>query len=94
MARILGGERLIAGATLVLAVLALALPAAAQNGPDQTRLDRLEKQLRELRSIVFQGRDTGQPVVVKPEGPDPAVQALQGRLDDLDATFSARPPVR
>ena len=77
--------KLIAGATLVLALAALALPASAQS-VDPARVDRLEKQLKELRSIVFQGRDTGQPVVVKPEGPDPAVQALQGRLDDLDAT--------
>ncbi len=84
--------KLIAGATLVLALAALAMPASAQNGPgggagQDQRLDRLERQLKELRSIVFQGRDTGQPVVVKPDGPDPAVQALQGRVDDLDAAF-------
>ena len=80
--------KLIAGVTLVLALTALAQPVFAQSGPGQDqRLDRLERQLRELRSIVFQGRDTGQPVVVKPDGPDPAVQALQGRVDDLDAAF-------
>ena len=44
------------------------------------RLDRMDKDLREIRAIVFQGRDTGQPVVVKPEGPDPAVEALQARV--------------
>jgi tol-pal system protein YbgF len=80
--------KLVAGATLVMALAGLALPAYAQNGSGQDqRLDRLERQLKEIRSIVFQGRDTGQPVVVKPDGPDPVVQALQGRVDDLDAAF-------
>ena len=60
--------------------------AFAQSG-DGPRLDRLEKDIRELRAIVFQGRDTGQPVVVKPEGPDPAVEALQGRTDQLEQTI-------
>ena len=89
MAKLIGGEKLIAGATLALAMAAMAQPAFAQSDPrvDPGRIDRLERQLREIRSIVFQGRDTGQPVVVKPDGPDPAVQALQGRVDDLDAAF-------
>jgi tol-pal system protein YbgF len=60
--------------------------AWAQSG-DSPRLDRLEKDVRELRAIVFQGRDTGQPVVVKPEGPDPAVEALQSRADQLEQTI-------
>ncbi len=69
------------------AVIALpARPAFAQSDEDR-RLDRLEKQVRELRSILFQGRDTGQPVVVKPEGPDPEVTALQQRVSDLDDTI-------
>jgi tol-pal system protein YbgF len=69
------------------AVIALPTrPAFAQSDEDR-RLDRLEKQVRELRSILFQGRDTGQPVVVKPEGPDPEVTALQQRVSDLDDTI-------
>ena len=56
----------------------LAAPAAAQLDPlneplprtlDQRsdrRLDRVEQTLRELRSIVYQGRDSGRPVVVQP----------------------------
>lgn len=67
--------------------LAAAAPALAQPTEVDRRLDRLEKQLRETRSIVFQGKDTGQPVVVKPEGPDPAVTALQSRVDDIDQTL-------
>jgi len=67
---------------LVLAA-ALAASASAQSDTDR-RLDRLDKEMREIRAIVFQGRDTGQPVVVKPEGPDPAVEALQGKIDQQD----------
>ena len=63
---------------------------AAQEREDRSsenrRIDRLDKSLREVRSIVFQGRDTGQPVIVKPDGPDPQVAALQSRLDDMDQT--------
>jgi tol-pal system protein YbgF len=63
-----------------------ARPAFAQS--DQSRrLDKLEKQVRELRAILFQGRDTGQPVVVKPEGADPEVTALQQRVSDLEDTI-------
>lgn len=69
------------------ASLAVSAPALAQQTEVDRRLDRMEKQLRETRSIVFQGRDTGQPVVVKPEGPDPAVTALQSRVDDIDQTL-------
>jgi len=68
------------------AVTLPARPAFAQSDDDR-RLDRLEKQVRELRAILFQGRDTGQPVVVKPEGPDPEVTALQQRVSDLDDTI-------
>jgi tol-pal system protein YbgF len=70
------------------AVLAAAAPVArAQDTDASRRLDRLEKQVRELRAILFQGRDTGQPVEVKPAGPDPAVTALQTRLDAMDDTI-------
>lgn len=74
---------LLASAVVSLAVV----PARAQQTEVDRRLDRMEKQLRETRSIVFQGKDTGQPVVVKPEGPDPAVTALQSRLDDIDQSL-------
>ena len=76
----------IAGAGASALVLGALSPAFAQNSDDR-RLDRMEKDLRELRAIVFQGRDTGQPVVVKPEGPDPAVEAMQGRVDQLEQTI-------
>ena len=65
----------------------LATSAMAQDNGDSRRVDQLEKQVRELRAIVFQGRDTGQPVEVKPAGPDPAVTALEQRFDGLDDTI-------
>jgi tol-pal system protein YbgF len=77
----------VASAAVALLLLGLALPAMAQQTDLDRRLDRIEKQLKETRSIVFQGRDTGQPVVVKPDGPDPAVTALQSRVDDIDQTL-------
>ena len=80
------GVGLIAAAALALSGLVLVLPAGAQQTDTDRRLDRIEKQLHETRAIVFQGRDTGQPVVVKPDGPDPAVTALQARVDDMDQT--------
>ena len=68
-----------------VACLSLALPAGAADDPG--RVDRLEKQIRELRAIVFQARDTGHPVEVKDAGPDPAVSALSQRIDDLEGTL-------
>jgi len=76
-------------AHVLAAVSGVALAALSGGAHAQTdsRVDRLDKQVRELRAIVFQGRDTGQPVVVKPEGPDPAVEALQSKLDQQDQTI-------
>ena len=70
-----------------VAIFGLASPALAQDNGDSRRVDQLEKQVRELRAIVFQGRDTGQPVEVRPAGPDPAVTALEQRFDALDDTI-------
>lgn len=51
------------------------------------RLDRMEKVVRELRSIVFQGRDTGQPVVVQPAETGAQLQAITDRVSDLEASL-------
>ena len=72
--------RLLSALLLSTALAAAAGPAAAQ---DDRRVADLQRQVRELRAIVFQGRDTGQPVEIKPVGPDPQVVALQGRVDEL-----------
>ena len=70
-------------ATAAVSTLVAAPPALAQ---DDRRVDQLEKQVRELRAIIFQGRDTGQPVEVRPAGPDPAVTALEQRVGALEDT--------
>ena len=70
----------------LVCTLAATSSAFAQSDTDR-RLDRLDKDLHELRAIVFQGRDTGQPVVVKPAGPDPEVTAMAGRLDAMDTSL-------
>ena len=73
-------RRPLKAALLLGAALLIATPAGAQQ--DDRRVQRLEQQVKELRSIVFQGRDTGQPVVVKPAGPDPDVVALGQKVDE------------
>jgi tol-pal system protein YbgF len=76
--------------------LALALAGAghAQDktaDPTEKRLQSLEKQLHQLRDIVLQARDTGQPVQVRvaPE-PDPELTTLQSRIDDLEQAARGR----
>lgn len=62
------------------------LPRALGRQNDE-RLDRVEKTLREMRSILFQGRDTGRAVVVQPAETQSQVQALSQRVADLEATL-------
>ncbi len=54
-----------------------------------SRLDRLEKQLHEVREIVLQARSTGQPVEIKEAGPDPEVTALSAKFDDMAQTLAS-----
>lgn len=54
---------------------------------DARRLDRMEKVIRELRAIVFQGRDIGKPVVVQPAETDYQVQELSRRVGDLERSL-------
>ncbi len=71
-------------------------PALAQTPLDSpplderaaARLDRLEKVVRELRAIVFQGRETGAPVVVQSAETGAQIQSLTDRLNDLDQTLA------
>src|SRR3954463_4837682 len=81
----------------VPAIVSIALPstAAAQTAmPDPLddrsvkRLDKMEKVVRELRAIVFQGRDTGKPVVVQAAETDAQIAALSERLTDLEQTLT------
>ncbi len=52
------------------------------------RVERMEKVVRELRAIVFQGRDTGKPVVVQPAETDAQIAALNDRVTDLEQTLT------
>jgi tol-pal system protein YbgF len=51
------------------------------------RLDNMEKVMRELRAIVFQGRETGKPVVVQPAETDALIFSLTARIDDLEQSL-------
>ena len=88
-------------AALLASVLALtAMPALAPVAMAQTampdplddrsvkRLDKMEKVVRELRAIVFQGRDTGKPVVVQAAETDAQIAALSDQLKDLEQTLT------
>ena len=84
--------RPVAGAALLLLLASACGAAFAQDqGPPDSgasRIDRLEKQLREVRQIVLQARATGAPVEIKEAGPDPQVTALTTRLDDMEQTLT------
>jgi tol-pal system protein YbgF len=82
---------MIARATPLLLALCLgastATVAAAQSAQDlDRRMERLERTVRTLQSAVSQAQATGAPVSVVPEGPNPAVTAMQQRLDDMEAS--------
>jgi tol-pal system protein YbgF len=81
-----------------LAVFATAGPAVSQtplpepavdplDSRDKRRVDRMEKVVRELRSIVFQLRDSGRPVVVQPADTDARMAEMSQRLADLERTL-------
>lgn len=87
-------------AALAAATLALTLSGAASHALAQTpimedplddrsrrRLDNMEKVMRELRTIVFQGRNTGKPVVVQPAETESQMLTLTQRVDDLEQTL-------
>lgn len=89
-------SRLRAGSVAAFVLLATVGGAAvAQTPVDDTldahsarRLDNLEKVVRELRAIVFQGRETGAPVVIQPAETQGQINALTDRLGDLDRTLT------
>lgn len=87
----------IIGAGLAVLLLCSAAPAVwAASGGDKDpvqeldkktdkRMDSLQKQIRNLRQVLLQSRDTGQAVDVRiATDPDPAVLALTPRLDDIE----------
>jgi tol-pal system protein YbgF len=80
-----------AGFALILTGQVLAQTSMDQPPLDERaaqRLDRLEKVVREIRAIVFQGRETGAPVVVQPAETQSQIAGLSDHLNDLDQTLS------
>ena len=55
---------------------------------DARRLDKMEQVVRELRAIVFQGRDSGRPVVVQPAETDYQLQQVSRRMADLEGAIT------
>jgi tol-pal system protein YbgF len=87
--------RRFAATTALALFLGAAAPALAQtpmpdplDARDARRLDRMEQVVRELRSIVYQGRDTGKPVVIQPAETDYQIQELNRRLSDLEQALT------
>jgi len=85
--------KLLGSAAVALALCAAAsaiAPSASAQVPldplddhSAKRLDRMEQALKEIRAIVFQGRETGKPVVVVPADTDSQLQSLSQKIDDL-----------
>lgn len=77
---------------LSVSASALALAQTPMDDPldarDARRVDRMEKVVRELRAIVFQGRDSGKPVVVQPAETDYQLQEMARRVADLEASLT------
>lgn len=62
------------------------LPRALGERADR-RLDRVEQTLREMQSILYQGRETGRPVIVQPAETQGQIELMTRRVDDLEATL-------
>jgi tol-pal system protein YbgF len=62
------------------------LPRALGERADR-RLDRVEQTLREMRAILYQGRDTGRAVVVQPAETPGQIDVLTRKVDDLEGTL-------
>ena len=82
-------------AATAIALILVAGPALSQtpmddplDARDAKRVDRMEKVVRELRSIVFQMKDTGKPVVVQPADTDARIQELTNRVNDLEQSLT------
>ncbi len=89
-----GRDRLF-GLLAAALVAVSALPVRAQVSLDEPldehaakRLDRMEKAMKELRAIVFQGRETGAPVVVQPAETQSEIAAQGDKINDVNQTLA------
>ena len=76
------------GGGTVQALAQVSLDAPPLDEHDAKRVDRMEKAMRELRAIVFQGRETGAPVVVQPADTEANLGRLTDKLSDVDQTLA------
>lgn len=88
LALLIGGSTLGLAAQQAFAQTPMPMDEDPLDDRSRKRLDRMEKVVRELRAIVFQGRDTGQPVVVQPSGTAEMVDGLSRRVTDLEQTLT------
>jgi tol-pal system protein YbgF len=81
----------------VLGLLVAVAPAAAPaqtpideslSKRDARRLDDMDKAIREMRAIVFKGRDTGKPVTVEFIDADARLAEFGNRLGDLEQSLT------
>ncbi len=52
------------------------------------RLDRMEKAMKEIRAIVFQGRETGAPVMVQPAETQSQIAGMGDKINDINQTLA------
>lgn len=88
LALLLGGSTLALTAQHAFAQTPMPMDEDPLDDRSRKRLDRMEKVVRELRAIVFQGRDTGQPVVVQPADTPAMIDGLSRRVTDLEQTLT------
>lgn len=74
--------------TLVATTAIAQTPMDPLDARDARRIDRMEQVVRELRSIVFQGRDSGKPVVVQPAETDYQLQEVTRRLSEMEQSLA------
>jgi len=88
LAALIGGS--VAGVAAQHAFAQTPLPSEEDPLDDRSRkrLDKMEKVVREMRAIVFQGKETGKPVVVQPADTDSQIQMLSQRVGDLEASLT------
>jgi len=77
----------LAGATQA-AVAQVSLDEPPLDEHDAKRVDRIEKAVKELRAILFQGRETGAPVVVQPADTEAQIGRVSDRLADIEQTLA------
>ena len=76
---------------LLLAFGAAGAGLAQTDDATEKRLKDVEKQVHQLRDIITQARDTGQAIQVRVStDPDPAIESLQTKIDDLEQAARTR----